>query len=75
MIEIAAPEKVRSGLVSPSPKIQRAALVALDQIKGSELTAEDVLSRMNSRDAALRATAVWIVRRHPDWGESLAELF
>ena len=39
------------------------------------LTADDVLSRMDADDAALRATAVWIVRRHPDWGKSLAGYF
>jgi len=75
MIEIAAPDPIRSGLQSDSPKIQRAALVALDQIHGGGLTATDVLPRMNARDEALRATAVWVVRRHPDWGESLANYF
>ena len=72
MIETGAPEQIRPGLKSASPKMQRAAMVALDQMQDGGLTAEDVLSRMNAKDAALRATAVWIVRRHPDWGMSLA---
>ncbi|MEJ7590479.1 MAG: HEAT repeat domain-containing protein [Planctomycetaceae bacterium] len=75
MIETEVPEQIRPGLKSASPKIQRAALVALDQMKAGGLTAEDVLSRMNAKDAALRATAVWIVRHHADWGESLAGYF
>ena len=75
MIETAAPEQVRPSLKSASAKIQRAALVALDQMQEGGLTADDVLSRMNSKNAALRATAVWIVRRHADWGESLAGYF
>ncbi len=75
LIEIGATDQIRSGLESVSPKIQRAALVALDQIKGSGLTSADVLPRMNATDTALRATAVWIVRHHSDWGESLAEYF
>lgn len=75
MIETDAPEQVRPGLKSASPKIQRAALVALDQMQDSGLMADDVLARMNAKDAALRATAVWIVRRHPDWGKSLAGYF
>jgi putative heme-binding domain-containing protein len=75
MIETAAPGEIRPGLKAPSPKIQRAALVALDQMHDGGLTADDVLSGMKANDAALRATAVWIVRRHPDWGQSLAEHF
>ena len=75
MIETDAPEQIRPGLRSASPKIQRAALVALDQMKVGGLAADDVLSRMNAKDAVLRATAVWIVRRHPDWGKSLAGYF
>ena len=75
LIEIAAPAQIRPGLTSASPKIQRAALVALDQMQDGRLTADDVLSRMNAGDAALRATAVWIIRHHADWGESLAGYF
>ncbi|MCA9012353.1 MAG: HEAT repeat domain-containing protein, partial [Planctomycetaceae bacterium] len=75
LIEIGAMENLRTGLDSDSPKIQRAALVALDQMHEGGVTAEDVLSRMNAKDSALRSTAVWIVRRHPDWGVALAEYF
>ncbi|MDA1232576.1 MAG: HEAT repeat domain-containing protein, partial [Planctomycetota bacterium] len=75
LIESAVPEETRFGLLSKSPKIQRAALVALDQMPEGGLTSADVLSRMNAKDDALRATAVWIVRRHSDWGKSLAEYF
>lgn len=75
LIESADPEETRAGLSSESPKIQRAALVALDQMPEGGLTSADVLSRMNAKDDALRATAVWIVRRHSDWGKSLAQYF
>ncbi|MBC7965788.1 MAG: hypothetical protein H7Z17_07660 [Fuerstia sp.] len=57
MIETAAPAEIRAGLKSPSPKMQRAAMVALDQTHDGGLTADDVLSRMNAKDASLRATA------------------
>lgn len=75
LIETAAPQETRSGLASASPQIQRAAVVALDQMRQGGLTAEDVLPLMDARDAALRATAVWIMRRHADWGGSLASYF
>ena len=75
LIETAAPQETRTGLTSPSPKTQRAALVALDQMRNGGLSAEDVLSQLNAKDSALRATAVWILRRHSDWGEALAHYF
>lgn len=75
LIEAAAPQETRTGLTSASPRAQRAALVALDQMQSGGLTAADVLSFLNAKDDALRSTAVWILRRHSDWGESLAGYF
>ena len=75
LIETAAPQETRLGLNAESPRIQRAALVALDQMHLGGLTAQDVLPLMNASDAALRATAVWVMRRHADWGASLADYF
>ena len=75
LIETAAPQETRTGLTSTSPRTQRAALVALDQMPNGGLSADDVLSQLNSKDDALRATAVWVLRRHSDWGESLASYF
>jgi hypothetical protein len=75
LIETAAPQETRTGLTSTSPRTQRAALVALDQMPNGGLTADDVLSHLNANDSALRSTAVWILRRHSDWGETLATYF
>ncbi len=75
LIETASPQETRIGLASASPRIQRAAAVALDQMQQGGLSAEDVLPLMDADDAALRATAVWIMRRHADWGGSLANYF
>ena len=75
MIEIADPKKTRAGLTSSSPATVRAALVALDQMTNGGLKPDDVIPRMSDPDAALRATASWIVNRHSDWGESLSKYF
>lgn len=75
IIEMAASNETRNGLLSASPRIQRAALVALDQMPNGKLSAGDVLPLMNAPDAALRTTAVWIMRRHADWGSLLTGYF
>jgi putative membrane-bound dehydrogenase-like protein len=75
LIETNSPERTREGLKATSPATVRAALVALDQMKYGKLPPEDVIRRMTDSDAALRATAAWIVNRHPDWGSALSEFF
>ena len=75
LIETATPQQTRTGLTSMSPTIQRVAFVALDQMRNGGLSADDVLPQLNSKDDAIRATAVWVLRRHSDWGESLASYF
>ena len=75
IIEIGDSAAARAGLSSSSPAVVRAALVALDQMDNGGLRPDDVIPRMSDPDAALRATAAWIVNQHTDWGASLAEFF
>jgi putative membrane-bound dehydrogenase-like protein len=71
LIEIADREGTTLGLKSSNPLVRRAALVALDQMEDSLLTAETVAAELNAKDALLKETAVWIAGRHPEWGEAL----
>jgi putative heme-binding domain-containing protein len=75
LIEIGDAQQTRAGLTSKSPATIRAALVALDQMKAGGLQATDVIRHMSSPDAALRATAAWIVNQHSDWGPELKTYF
>jgi putative membrane-bound dehydrogenase-like protein len=75
LIEISDAQQTRSGLTSTNPATIRAALVALDQMKNGGLQAADVIRHMSSPDAALRATAAWIVNQHSDWGPELKSYF
>ena len=75
LIEIGDAKQTRSGLTSTNPATIRAALVALDQMKNGGLQAADVIRHMSSPDAALRATAAWIVNQHSDWGPELKSYF
>ena len=75
LIEIAGPEETRRGLTSDNPLIQRAALMALDQMPDGGLQPEDVLALASATQPRLRDTANWIVGHHPEWSGKLAEFF
>ena len=75
LIEIGNAQQTRTGLNSTHPATIRAAMVALDQMKNGGLQAADVIHHMSSPDAALRATAAWIVNQHSDWGPELKSYF
>ncbi len=72
LIEIADPVRTRHGLSSASPRSERAAMIALDQMRPGALAPAEVLARLPSADAAVAEAAEWIAGRHPEWGGHLA---
>jgi putative heme-binding domain-containing protein len=72
LIQIGDREGTARGLKGPSPRVRRAALIALDQMEGGGLEPKAVAAELNARDAALRETAWWALGRHPEWGGALA---
>ncbi len=77
MIEIGNAKAIREGLrfsQSPSEKVRRATLIALDQIDGS-VSVETIAAELKSTDATTREVAAWVAGRHPEWGASLAAYF
>jgi len=75
LIEIADAPAMRRSLASDNVFTRRAALIALDQIEGGDLKAEDVTPHLASSDTALRQAASWIAGRHSEWGGALAGFF
>ena len=75
LIEIADPSTTRTGLGHGTDRTHRAALIALDQMDGSDLQAAEVVPHLTAMDPALRQAAEWIVGRHPEWGTELAKWF
>jgi putative membrane-bound dehydrogenase-like protein len=71
LIEIGDQAQTASGLQHKHPRVQRAAMVALDQMKSDRLTPGPVLAALDSPDASLREAAWWILRRHPGWATAL----
>jgi putative membrane-bound dehydrogenase-like protein len=75
LIEIGDREGTAAGLKDKSPRLRRAALIALEQMDGGGLKAATVAAELNSSDSALKETAVWIAGRHPEWGDALAGFY
>lgn len=72
LIELADPTATAQGLASDASRIQRAALVALDQMNSGGLKAGDVSPRLTSAEPLLQDTAQWIVSHRPEWGAALS---
>lgn len=75
LIEIADPATTRAGLQHGTDRTHRAALIALDQMDGSDLKAGEVLPYLTAADAELKSAAQWVVGRHPEWGADLVGWF
>lgn len=72
LIEIADARGTRPGLQSSSARTQRAAMIALDQMRPAALGPGQVLSRLDSESEPVASAARWIASRHPEWGGHLA---
>ncbi len=78
LIEIGAVEATQVGLESSSPRVNKVALIALDQMDeaggpDANPTPATVAKALGSSDAALRQAAVDIMQRHSDWGPQLSD--
>jgi putative membrane-bound dehydrogenase-like protein len=73
LIETADPQATRVGVTSKNAAVRRAALIALDQMPGGGLEPKAVAGLLSSSEPLLKRTASWIISRHRDWGDALAE--
>jgi putative heme-binding domain-containing protein len=74
LIRIADARATRAGLVDANARVQRGALIALDQMPAGNLQVDDVVPLASSPDADLQRAAVTILIRHLDWDFAVAEL-
>jgi putative membrane-bound dehydrogenase-like protein len=72
LIEIGHPSETSAGLSHPDPLVQRAAMTALDQMPGGGLKPQPVLAALDSPNPELKATAWWVLGKHPGWASALA---
>jgi putative membrane-bound dehydrogenase-like protein len=73
LIEIADPLGTAVGLKSDNRHERQVAMIALDQMSGGGLTPNQVVPLLTEQDRALRETALWLVARHSEWGDALAD--
>ncbi|HTG43805.1 MAG TPA: dehydrogenase, partial [Verrucomicrobiae bacterium] len=73
--EINDASQIRAALPSLKPFAQRAALIALDQMPGGNLQANEVAPLLQSAHSALKLTANWIVSHRQNWGNELVKIF
>ncbi len=71
LIEIGDAAATTPGLASDTPRVRRAALIALDQMNSQPLTREMVAGLLETDDLELRNAALEIVARHPAWGDEM----
>jgi putative membrane-bound dehydrogenase-like protein len=67
LIQIQDARQTALGLASPEPGVQRAALIALDQMEGGNLQPDQVIPLLQSGQPLLRDTAIWVLEHHPEW--------
>ncbi len=75
LLELAHPDALTPALASTNAFLQRAALMALDQMTGSPLEPGQTIPFLTSPDPILRHTANWIVAHRPAWGGALASFY
>ncbi len=74
--QIATTPDLQAALQNPSPHVQKAALLLLDQPPRSSgaLASEQVIRRVGATDEALRQTALRLLQRHPEWARQATTL-
>ena len=74
LIEIGTPvdpEQVPAGI--RTPMIERIIAIANDQMPGGRTDPQQVIRWLTSKEPILKETALWLVGRHADWGDALAD--
>ncbi|MFN0050661.1 MAG: HEAT repeat domain-containing protein, partial [Planctomycetales bacterium] len=74
LIQINDREAVVPGLRNPDPRVQYAALIALDQMADGRLTRAEWEPLLNSSDAALRQGALSVISHRPEWADAAQEV-
>lgn len=74
LIQIGNSKATMSGLASENPRVQKAALIALNQMPNSPLSHEDVILLLDTADPLLRTTAIEVITQHKEWAQKIAEI-
>jgi putative membrane-bound dehydrogenase-like protein len=73
LILLNQPAALQAALSSPSLKVRKAALIALDQLDNSPLKQQEALPLLSTRDRDLRNAALFVISHHPDWAPAVLD--
>ena len=73
LITLNQPGQIASGLEHSSPDVRQTALIALDQMPGSPVNADQLTPFLESGNGESRQTALWVASHHPEWSKALIE--
>ena len=71
LVNLKQPQLIKEGLTSVSPKIQEAALIALDQMPSYSMPVGQLTPFLTHANPALQRTALWIAAHHAEWSKDL----
>ncbi len=72
-LHLADEKALRMALESPHLRVQKAALLLLDQAPYSALDQKTVMARLSTDDAELRETVLEILRGHVEWADEAVD--
>ncbi len=67
LIILENPDPVVRGLTDESANVQKASLIALDQMTGNNLQSDQIVPFLENEVEELRRTGLWVASRHPEW--------
>ncbi len=73
LISLDTPEPLIRALNAPSPEVQKAALIALDQMEGEPLKRQHLIPFLSHSDQELRRTSLWVATHHPEWSNEIVK--
>ena len=71
LLQMQDPAATRAAFQQENATVLAAALYALEQMPGGQLTASETLPRLGSRDERLRDAAFFVLNRHRDWASEI----
>ncbi len=76
LIEIENPAVTAKFIDSQDERVRRAALIAVDQMRGGSISPEDVIPLLGAgRSDRDHSTAIWLMSHHAEWAGKLTGVF
>jgi hypothetical protein len=71
LIRLRDPAPLTAALQHVSPKVRKAALIALDQMDGNPLRREHLVAQLGATNQQLSDAVLWVAGHHPEWSTEI----